>query len=461
MSSQVVFVIGTGRSGTSLTTQALSELGVKMPEDPVPASANNLRGTGESIQLRDQINDLKTALGHKKGFRPKNWEQHPATQHARCELRDYLLQRSATSECMGFLAKIPVMSEYLPMCDLAATEARVTSHYVWATRGAAKTLESLMRSYNFSKHQARKSYLQRVYYILRDAPDHTILIPYEAWAVDAKGQIDLLADLIGQNKTSCRSEAEDAFTPSLDHSRSADLTALSEVEEAVDALTLKKRCRLADLVDRNSPEFFRVMTCLADEIFRLNPDVPMNSLDVEQEMRLGLLTCMAKTSEKETPEMNENLEILEHRVREVSTQQLVNQEAIDELTLKRDSLAKAMDELTLERDSLAKAIDNLTLERDSLEEKIERRFYIKIQDLEDREAKHRLRKEKGQNKLKEDIKILRQQNDQKLKKISKYKKVSVILAIPYVILTAPISIPLIVFFALKREARRNNSKNVT
>ncbi|CAD0186284.1 hypothetical protein RUESEDTHA_03191 [Ruegeria sp. THAF57] len=447
MSSQVVFVIGTGRSGTSLTTQALSELGAKMPDDPVPASANNLRGTGESMQLRDQMNDLKTALGHKKGFRPKNWEQHPATQHARCELSDYLLQRSATSGRMGFIAKIPVMSEYLPMCDLAASEARVRSHYVWATRGAAETLNSLMRSYNFSKNQARKSYLQRLYYILRDAPDDTILIPYERWAVDSKGQIEFLADLIGQNKTSCRSEAEDAFTPTLDHSRSADLTALSEVEEVVDALTLKKRCRLADLVDRNSPEFFRLMTCLADEISRLNPDVPTNSLDVEQEMRLALLTCLADTSEKEAPEMNANLEILEHRVREVSTQQLANQEAFDKLTL--------------ERDSLAKVIDKLTLERDLLEEKIERRFYIKIQDLEDREAKLRLRKEKGQNKLKEDIKVLRQQNDQKLRKISKYKKVSVILAIPYVILTAPISIPLIVFFALKREARRNNSKNVT
>lgn len=320
MAPEAVIVIGSGRSGTSLATQALGALGVTLPDDPVPASENNLHGTGESTALRDMFTAMKAALGHCPGFRPAQWEQDAATLEARRVLAEYLEERAAVAGPFGFTAKFPFGSVFLPLWQRAAAEAGVTPRFVWATRGAGDTLGSLIRSYSLSVPEARRPYLQRLYYVLHDAPDDTLVLPYEGWVDDPAAQIAALADLVGQTDPARRTEATAAYASTLDHGGSADRPELLYVETAIDALIRRKCGRLIDLVDRASLDFLRLMTALADEIARLNPRAPHGRSDDEQEMRLALLARLAKTSEQESPEMHEQIEILTRRIREVSAE---------------------------------------------------------------------------------------------------------------------------------------------
>ena len=55
---RIIFVLGMHRSGTSLTTNVLSELGVSLSEDLMPATHENARGYFESQTisfLQDRI----------------------------------------------------------------------------------------------------------------------------------------------------------------------------------------------------------------------------------------------------------------------------------------------------------------------------------------------------------------------------------------------------------------------
>nr|MCS5602838.1 hypothetical protein [Paracoccus sp. (in: a-proteobacteria)] len=70
----VAIVIGTGRSGTSLAMQALDALGFPVVGDVVPAGENNLRGTGEAVELRDAMFRLYRSLGSPRGFLPDGWQ---------------------------------------------------------------------------------------------------------------------------------------------------------------------------------------------------------------------------------------------------------------------------------------------------------------------------------------------------------------------------------------------------
>ncbi|MGJ8546873.1 MAG: hypothetical protein ACSHWZ_15610, partial [Sulfitobacter sp.] len=313
------FVIGTGRSGTSLAMQALEGLGFALPNDLIPASENNLRGTGESEVLRDKILDLGKTIGPIVTFRPDGWREHPKTQDMTAWLIDYLTQREAETEGR-FAVKFPLSALYLPLWIEAAAQAKVTLKTIWATRPAAETVGSLMRSYGRPEEAAARVWGQRNYYILRDAPDDTHLLPFAGWQTDVIRHVHALASHLGTEKDVDIAAVADRFSANLAHPAPSDLSLPPHWKEPVanlDALLGGVQATLADTINRDAPEHVKRMILLADALRQSNPNIPLSQ--EETEMRLRLVHLPQATGGLEN-NMQEEFEVLSRRLREVAAE---------------------------------------------------------------------------------------------------------------------------------------------
>jgi len=177
----VAIVIGTGRSGTSLAMQALDALGFPVVGDAVPAGENNLRGTGEAVELRDAMFRLHRSLGGPRGFLPDGWQNTSVACDTREWLTRYLSVGAADEGQQNLALKFPLSSLFLPLLRDAVREAAVEPVWIWATRPPAEVIASLMRAYHSTVENATATWVQRTFYLLRDSPDDTHLLPFGTW----------------------------------------------------------------------------------------------------------------------------------------------------------------------------------------------------------------------------------------------------------------------------------------
>lgn len=311
-------VLGTGRSGTSLAMQALAALGVAVPGEQVPASENNLRGTGEAIEFRDQCRQLHEALGLFAGFRPDGWAEVSAAHAARKWLADFLTHAGADDN-RPIALKFPLSGLFLPLWQQAAQEVGCELRLIWATRGAGQVMRSLISAYDTPPTRAAQVWAQRSYYLLRDAPDDTLLLPFEGWANDTSAQIDALAGLTGA-QGDARSQAEAQFSARLDHSAAAVAPMRADVQavaDAVDAMLAERRGPLGELIARDDPTWLENMTALGDLIGTLVPREPFSTDAVE--MRLRWLARLDEIGDR-SARMDEELGILSDRVKSLAAE---------------------------------------------------------------------------------------------------------------------------------------------
>lgn len=320
MNKKAHIVIGTGRSGTSLVTQALTALGVTPPQDPVPPSENNLRGTGEAIAVRNQMIKLRSAFGDLPGFRPQNWQDLPASRDTLAWISEYLSAAADRAGDNGFFVKFPLASMFLPLWQQAGQNAGVDLRFIWASRGAAATCHSLQAAYQRNRNSNWRIYVQRCYYILRDAPDDTLVLPYEGWQHNPAAQVAALAQSCGITDPIRHQAALDSYQHALNHSSAPAETEIPEAVAALDAVLSTRRGSLAELLDRSSRAHLLSMSNLADLLIQLQAPSPFGHSDDSHEMRLRLLASFSHASEQEPPEMNEQIDILTQRIRDVSAE---------------------------------------------------------------------------------------------------------------------------------------------
>lgn len=313
-------VIGTGRSGTSLAMQALDALGLPMIGDAVPASENNLRGTGEAVGLRDAMFRLHRALGSPRGFMPDGWQDTRIARETRDWLANYFLSGRDGIAQHGFAMKFPLSSLFLPLVGAAARDAGVEPVWIWATRPPSEVISSLMRSYRRDVEHDAAVWAQRSFYLLRDAPDDTWLLPYENWRKDPDGQVGYLAEMVGCDDAERVAAAKSCFAASLDHAPAVvppmPAKARSVAERISSAMDGQKG-RLRDVVDRESTSFSETMRMLGDALNQLVPSPVLT--DDESGMRLAALDRFARDPKKEA-EMKDELEVLANRIREVAAE---------------------------------------------------------------------------------------------------------------------------------------------
>lgn len=335
----VAIVIGTGRSGTSLAMQALDALGFPVVGDAVPAGENNLRGTGEAVELRDAMFRLHRSLGGPRGFLPDGWQNTSVACDTREWLTRYLSVGAADEGQPNLALKFPLSSLFLPLLRDAVREAAVEPVWIWATRPPAEVIASLMRAYHSTVENATATWVQRTFYLLRDSPDDTHLLPFGTWRENSDAQVAYLAGTLGCEDGERIAAAKACFSARLDHAQS-DPPPLSDQAaaalERVSSMLDGKKGRLADLVSRDSDQFCDALMMLGTALNKLVP--PSSITDDEAALRLAMLERLSQDPAEEA-KMKDELEVLASRIREVAAEnaKLLRQSSTDSGNVKNNT----------------------------------------------------------------------------------------------------------------------------
>jgi hypothetical protein len=146
---RLVLVVGVGRSGTSLLSGILGQLGLHIPQPEVNANATNPRGFGEPRW----VVDFHTRLLKERGVtvndaRPSAWEltgrsaESPAVIR---ELHDWL--HAQLDQHGAVVVKDPRTSWFLPLWMRCSSDLGVPPVFVTMLRHPAETLASARQSY--------------------------------------------------------------------------------------------------------------------------------------------------------------------------------------------------------------------------------------------------------------------------------------------------------------------------
>ena len=374
MCSTGVMVVGTGRSGTSLTMQALERAGLAMPENAVPPSENNLHGTGEAIALRDFLRRLDKLFLSSGPFRSDGWIKTSQAEEAIEWLSYYFARRAAFAGPVGFADKYPAASVYFPIWSFAANRVGVSMRYVWATRQPEHVMASIMRAYSNDVRQAGLVWARRTLYLLREAPDETLLIPHEGWVEEPRRQVRALLQLTG---TSDVEAVLSAYNPTLDHSTMALPFVQNDVPRSLrQAITawnelLGKRCGLLnELVDRGSSVELACELRLVEAVLDLSRKKDKGVFNDEIEVRRQFCGTLLECGEIAMDIKNE-LSDLTARLEEVSAE---NKELRSKVFLSSTSDEEARKTIS----SLNSSYERLSLEYDELEEKTLARYRARL-----------------------------------------------------------------------------------
>ena len=146
---RLVLVVGVGRSGTSLLTGILGQLGFHVPQPEVKADDTNPRGFSEprwAVDFHKRL--LQARRVTVNDARPAAWDKTRTAAEddaVYAELRDWLggqLQQADSA-----VVKDPRTSWFLPLWTRASTDLGVEARFVTMLRHPAEILASAAKSY--------------------------------------------------------------------------------------------------------------------------------------------------------------------------------------------------------------------------------------------------------------------------------------------------------------------------
>jgi hypothetical protein len=180
----LIFVAGSGRSGTSLFSGMLQRLGYHVPQPEVPADDTNPKGFAESQWVVDfHTKLLRRAKVQVSDARPAAWAetaQVTLDEEVEAELRTWLADQFAQHPHL--IVKDPRLSWFLPLWRRVAEGQGVTPRFVTMLRHPAAVIASKQRWYGGWQGEAARCagwvnftlYTERA---TRDAP--RVFVHYE------------------------------------------------------------------------------------------------------------------------------------------------------------------------------------------------------------------------------------------------------------------------------------------
>jgi hypothetical protein len=155
----LLLVVGVGRSGTSLFSGIVGQLGFHIPQPEVKADSTNPRGFGEPRWVVDFHQRLlrERRIGVNDA-RPSAWETtHAAAQDPAvvAELREWLAGQFA--QASAIVVKDPRTGWFLPLWTRCAAELGVPVSFVSMVRHPAEVVTSARRSYGTSLTEASRT----------------------------------------------------------------------------------------------------------------------------------------------------------------------------------------------------------------------------------------------------------------------------------------------------------------
>jgi hypothetical protein len=146
---RLVLVVGVGRSGTSLLTGVLGQLGFHVPQPEVEADDTNPRGFSEPRWVVDFHSKLlKARRVTVNDSRPKAFESTATAADdgpTHAELRDWLSGQLEAPDSV--VVKDPRTGWFLPLWTRSSAELGVEARYVTMLRHPAEILASAAKSY--------------------------------------------------------------------------------------------------------------------------------------------------------------------------------------------------------------------------------------------------------------------------------------------------------------------------
>jgi hypothetical protein len=147
---QVVFVVGSGRSGTSTMAGALKTLGMHVPQPEVPADATNPKGFGEPQWVVDfHAELLKRCHVQVSDARPSAWFEAGKVagfEPVRERLHLWLEEQLATGGA-ELVVKDPRLAWFAGLWRSAALRSEATPSYVTMLRPPAEVVGSKQKYY--------------------------------------------------------------------------------------------------------------------------------------------------------------------------------------------------------------------------------------------------------------------------------------------------------------------------
>jgi hypothetical protein len=177
----IVLIIGSGRSGTSLTMQVLAALGLRTGVDLIPANASNPRGFYEDRAIVRLHADLLRALGTPLyAPLPADWLHTPVAR-ATCDALSRLLRQRLAQTEGPYGIKDPRLSTLYPLWHDVFERLGLQPRVILAVRDPRSVVASLRRHYGFSAEEAEWLWLARNSDALLNSGGRCLVVHYERW----------------------------------------------------------------------------------------------------------------------------------------------------------------------------------------------------------------------------------------------------------------------------------------
>jgi hypothetical protein len=203
MSEQrLVLVVGVGRSGTSLLSGILGQLGLHIPKPEVQADDTNPRGFGEPRWAVDfhtrLLRSRRVTINDSRPAAFATMAKLAENRDVRAELHAWLGGQLA--ENRAIVVKDPRTAWFLPLWTACAQELGVTPDFVTMLRHPAETLTSARKSYGTwqplsSRAGAWVNVSLETERATRGA--HRAFIRYDDLLADWRREVTRLGELIG------------------------------------------------------------------------------------------------------------------------------------------------------------------------------------------------------------------------------------------------------------------------
>jgi hypothetical protein len=199
---RLVLVVGVGRSGTSLLTGVLGQLGFHIPQPEVQADDTNPRGFGEPRWVVDfHTRQLRKRDVTVNDSRPSAWESTTAAKDHEptvAELRAWLEAELGQGDAV--VVKDPRTVWFLPLWKRCATELGVPTTFVTMLRHPAEILASAFKSYgDWQSGASRASAWMNMTFeterLTRGEP--RAFVRYERLLAGWRGEVARVGELLG------------------------------------------------------------------------------------------------------------------------------------------------------------------------------------------------------------------------------------------------------------------------
>lgn len=182
----IIVVIGSGRSGTSLTMQVLHALGMSVSKTLIAEPKSNPLGHLEDAQIYQIHHALMKEFNMEHNLMlPRNFMQSPLTQEAKQELKKIVIKNVEETQTIWGV-KDPRIALFFPVWIQIFQELKLNPKYILCVRNPSHVVASTQKYYNWKEADSELFWLVRTIYSLFYTRANVFIAHYEDWLSKAK-----------------------------------------------------------------------------------------------------------------------------------------------------------------------------------------------------------------------------------------------------------------------------------